>query len=115
MSETVSAGTTSEPADLDELVTIPLRLTLRQVRDINRQAGLGVFDGKARGEYILGRALAAPHDELLERVHEIRDLERARFRAEARVLAAKPEKRPHTGGPIPRAASKQQPGAGVCM
>jgi hypothetical protein len=80
-------------AELDELVTIPVRLRLRDVREINRRSGLGVSDGKARCAYVLGCALGEPHDELLERVHEIARADRAEFRAglEARRAAgAKP-------------------------
>jgi hypothetical protein len=80
-------------AELDELVTIRVPLRLRDVRAINRRAGLGVSDGKARCAYMLGCALGEPHDELLERVHEIARADRAEFRAqlEAREAArAKP-------------------------
>jgi hypothetical protein len=69
-------------AELDELVTIPVRLSLRDVREIDRRAGLRVFDGRARASYVLGCAVGEPHDQLLERVHEIAHADRVRYRAE---------------------------------
>lgn len=70
------------PVDLDELVTISVRATVRDLVAINRRADLNAFDGRARGEFILGCALGAPHAQLLERVRQTRDVERARFRTE---------------------------------
>lgn len=74
----------SEPGtgERDEFVTIPVRVTFAQLREINRRAGLGVFDGRARREYVLGCALGEPRAQLLGRVHRIRDDVRVRFRAE---------------------------------
>jgi hypothetical protein len=63
-------------------LTIGVRLTWAQFREINRRAGLGPYAGKARSEYMVGCVFGEPLDELLERVHEIRDAERARFRAD---------------------------------
>lgn len=40
------------------------------------------FDAGARSEYIVGCLLREPQDELLERIHRIRDAERMRLRAE---------------------------------
>jgi hypothetical protein len=85
-------------AELDELVTIPVRLSLRDVREINRRAGLQVFDGRARGAYVLGCALGEPHDELLERVHEIARVDRAEFEAD-RADRARKRRGPATAGP----------------
>jgi hypothetical protein len=53
-----------------------------QLREINRRAGIGIWDGRARSEYLLGCALGEPHGALLERVHAIAATERAKFRAE---------------------------------
>lgn len=65
-----------------ELLPARVWLTPEQFREINRRAGLGPFDGRARSEYLAGCAVGEPRRELLSRVHEIRDRERARLRAE---------------------------------
>lgn len=80
-------------AQLDEVVTMPVRLRYRDVREINRRAGLRSPDGKARGAYVVGCALGEPHDELLERVRKIADNERARFRAELEADRAKRDRK----------------------
>jgi hypothetical protein len=69
-------------AELDEVVTIPVRLSLRDVREINRRAGLQVSDGRARAAYVLGCALGEPYGQLLERVQQIAHADRVRYRAE---------------------------------
>lgn len=89
-------------AELGEMVTIPVRLSLRDVREINRRAGLRAFDGNARCAYVLGRALDEPRAELLERVREIAKEERARFRIEveaARAERARKRGESATAGP----------------
>jgi hypothetical protein len=44
----------SSPTDpVRDKFTIHVRLTGAQFREINERAGLGPFDGRARGEYIL--------------------------------------------------------------
>lgn len=83
----------SGSVDLDELVTIPVRVTVRQLVAINRCAGLNAFDGRARGEFILGRLLGEPDAELLERVRKTADDERARFRAELEADRAKRDRK----------------------
>ena len=84
------AKTDAQRSSDEECVTIQLRVTFSQLREINRCAGVDQFDGRARREFILGCVFGEPREELLERVHEIRDAERARFRAE---LAAERQKR----------------------
>ena len=93
----------TERSDLDELVTIPVRATFRQLREINRRAGLRVFDGAARGEFILGCALDEPRVPLLDRVHAVRDRDRERFRAE--LEAARTERARKHGGSATAAPS----------
>jgi hypothetical protein len=66
----------------DETLSVGLRLTPNQFREINRRAGIGAFDGRARSEYIVGSLFEEPSGELLRRVAEIRDADRAQFRAE---------------------------------
>jgi hypothetical protein len=58
-------------------------LTRSQVREVSMRAGVGPLDGRARGEYIVGCLFREPEADLLRRVAEIRDSDRARFRAEA--------------------------------
>ena len=67
---------------MDEPVVIRVSLTPSQFREINRRAQIGPFDGRARSEYIAGCVFCEPGAELLERVREIRDVGRARRRAE---------------------------------
>jgi hypothetical protein len=71
-----------KPSWDEDGVTIRLLVTLRQLWEINRRAGLDVSDGRARGEYIVGCALGEPHDNLLERVQRVAAEQRAQFRAE---------------------------------
>jgi hypothetical protein len=78
----VPAMSNRPDAKLDERVPVQVGMTLRQLREINQRAGLGPFDGRARSEYIGGWLIGEPEDELLDRVHRIRDAERVRFRAE---------------------------------
>jgi hypothetical protein len=93
----------SEPVDLNDLVTIRLPLTLRQLREINQRAGLNPFDGRARREFIVGCALGEPHDELLERVSRTAAEQRAQFRAELDAARAN-RGGPASAGPPPIAA-----------
>jgi hypothetical protein len=86
------------PTAADDGATMRVRASWEQLRELNRRAGLGVFDGRARGEYVLGSALGEPHDELLERVHEIARADRAEFEAE-RADRARKRGGPATAGP----------------
>ena len=63
-------------------VRIGVELTLDQLREVDRRAGIAGIDGKARGEYIVGVLFGEPHAVLLDRVRRVRDSERARLRAE---------------------------------
>jgi hypothetical protein len=95
----------------DEGAVVGVRVTWEQFGEINRRAGLNVFDGRARSEYMVGYLFGEPRDELLERVHRIAAEDRARFRAElaedrARRAArrAQREGAPHSPEPPPLAA-----------
>ena len=63
-------------------VRIGVELTLDQLREVNRRAGIDGIDGKARGTYIAGVLFGEPDALLLDRVRRVRDSERARLRAE---------------------------------
>jgi hypothetical protein len=80
-----------EKPDISFGVAVPL--TREQHREISLRAGLGPFDGRALGEYIAGLLIGESKAELLERVHQIRDAERARFRAEIVAQRAGRERR----------------------
>jgi hypothetical protein len=67
-------------------------LTRDQRRELSERAGLGPFDGKALGVYIVGLLFGEPEDDLLKRVREIRDRELERFRAEIMAERAEREK-----------------------
>lgn len=64
-----------------EQFAIGVRVTHAQLREITRRAGLGPLDAHARSEYLLGCGLGEPHDQLLERVHQIAVEDRAQFAA----------------------------------
>lgn len=89
----------------DEIVTAEVRMTLEQLREIRRGAGIAPFDGRARGEYLLGCALGEPQEALLERVQRIAAEERVRFRAEIDADRRKRAKRDTRRGKIARSAS----------
>ena len=59
-----------------------MELTLDQLREVDRRAGIDGIDGHARGEYIVGVVFGEPRAVLLDRVRRVRDRERARLRAE---------------------------------
>jgi hypothetical protein len=71
-----------------ETVTLHIKATVDQLREVNRRAGLGALNGKTRGEYLVGCATGEPHDDLIARVAAIRDSERERFRAEIQTERA---------------------------
>ena len=77
----------------DDSVDLRVRMTSKQMREINRRAGLGLWDGRARTEFMIGCALGEPQGSLLERVHAIRDQELARLRAELDADRAAREQR----------------------
>lgn len=70
-----------EQAD-EKTLRMGVWVTPDQFRELNRRAKLGLFDGLARSEYVVGCLFGEPHDELLDRVWQAAEKERARFRAE---------------------------------
>jgi hypothetical protein len=85
--------------DLDKRFPVQVGMTKAQLRAISEQAQLGPFDGRARSEWMVSVMLDEPRDELLERVHSIRDAERARFRAEVRKAKERREHEAAERGP----------------
>jgi len=75
----------------DEQFAIGVRVTHAQLREITRRAGLGPLDAHARSEYLLGCGLGEPHDQLLERVHQIALEDRAQLAAETKADRAQGE------------------------
>jgi hypothetical protein len=90
-------ATTPTPS-ADNPVDFMVRMTPAQLTEIHRRADLGPFDGRARSEYLVGCIFGEPHDTLLKRVHEIRDTQRARLRAQIEADRAKRAQR-DTQGP----------------
>jgi hypothetical protein len=98
-------ATTPTPSP-DNPVDFTVRMTPAQLTEIHRRADLGPFDSRARSEYLVGCIFGEPHDTLLERVHEIRDTQRARLRAQIEANRAKREEADRQ-----RAEHAQQPPA----
>src|SRR5205085_11929438 len=77
----------------DDPINVTVHLTVTQFKEITRRAGIAVFDGKARSEYIVGCLFGEPSETLLARVAEIRDAERAKFHGEIEAERAEREAR----------------------
>jgi hypothetical protein len=81
----------------DENVTIQVRMTWDQYREISRLAGVRV-SARARSAYIVGTLFDEPRNELLERVHRIATEDCDQFRAElAADRARRAERLPDRG------------------
>jgi hypothetical protein len=65
-----------------ERFTIKVDVTVGQLWEIDRRAGLGRLTGRARSEYLVGCALGEPRRALLARVREVRAAELEAFRIE---------------------------------
>jgi hypothetical protein len=78
----------------DEYVTIPVRVSWPQYREINRRAGIRV-SGRARSVFIVGTVFDEAQSELLERVRQIATEDRDRFRAELTADRARRAERLH--------------------
>ncbi len=69
-------------------VRIGVELTLDQLREVDRRAGVDGITGKGRSAYIVGALFGEPQAELLDRVRRVSDSERARLRAELQAERA---------------------------
>ena len=66
----------------ERTMRIGVELTLDQLREVDRRAGIDGIDGRARAEYIVGVLFGEPQALLLDRVRRVRDSERTRLRGE---------------------------------